>query len=324
RMITNEGREYPVYRPFRANILEQLRIVSFAAKNGAEALVIECMAVQPRLQSLTELKFVRATHGIISNARPDHLDVMGPSERDVALALLGTTPCRGTLFTAEQDYLGEFKASCRDRQSHLRVVTPEDIQSVTDEDMSGFSYVEHKENVALVLKVCASLSIPRDIALRGMWESRQDPGAMSEHRIDFFGRKILFINGFAANDPESSGRIWGMAIGMHPEYTRRIMILNCRADRPDRSRQLGEALIEWPEADHYVITGSGVYVLLRYAVRKGMDSSKFVYAEGLPVDRIFEEIVGLSGNSALVMGIGNIGGPGLELVYYFRNRSIIS
>jgi poly-gamma-glutamate synthase PgsB/CapB len=324
RMITNKGLEYPVYRPFRANILEQLRIISFAAKNGAEALVIECMAVQPRLQSLTELKFVKATHGIITNARADHLDVMGPSERDVALALLGTTPCRGILFTAEQDYLGEFEASCRDRQSRLRAVTPEDVQSITDEEMSGFSYVEHKENVALVLKVCASLGISRDVALRGMWQSRRDPGAMSEHKIDFFGRKILFVNGFAANDPESSERIWRMAIDMHPEYAKRIMILNCRADRPDRSRQLGEALREWPEADHYVITGSGVYVLLRSAVHKGMDSSKFVYAEGLPVDRLFEEIIGLSGNSALVMGIGNIGGPGLELVYYFRNRSILS
>ena len=53
--------------------------------------------------------------------------------------------------------------------------------------------------------------------------------------------------------------------------------------------------------------GSGVYVLFRSAVAKGVDSSKFVYAEGLGVDRIFEEIVGLSGKSALAMGIGNIG-----------------
>ena len=41
----------------------------------------------------------------------------------------------------------------------------------------------------------------------------------------------------------------------------------------------------------------------------------------MSVDRIFEEIIGLSGRSAMVMGIGNIGGQGMELVHYFHNRS---
>jgi hypothetical protein len=67
--------------------------------------------------------------------------------------------------------------------------------------------------------------------------------------------------------------------------------------------------------------GTGVYVLFRTAVANGLDAAKFVYAEGRTVDRIFEEIVGISGSSALVMGIGNIGGQGLELVNHFRNRA---
>lgn len=92
RMIMHDGNEYPIYRPSRPNIIEQLRIVSMAAHNGAEALVIECMAVHPLLQSISELKMIRATHGVITNVRADHLDVMGPSERDVVEALLGTTP----------------------------------------------------------------------------------------------------------------------------------------------------------------------------------------------------------------------------------------
>ncbi len=101
------------------------------------------------------------------------------------------------------------------------------------------------------------------------------------------------------------------------------MVVSCRADRPDRSKQLGEALPTWPRADHYVLMGTGVYVLFRSAVQSGVDSSKFLYAEGMTVDRIFEEIVGLSGRSALVMGIGNIVGQGLELVNYFRNRVVL-
>ncbi len=323
RMIMEDGREYPIYRPSGPNIIEQLRIISLAAHNRAAALVVECMALQPILQSITELKFVRATHGVITNSRADHLDVMGPTEKDVTQAILGTTPCCGTLFTAESDYADEFESACRDRKSTLYRIEPGDITSISDEEMSGFSYVEHKENVALVLKVCEPFGIPREVALQGMWRAQPDPGAMREFEIDFFGRKIIFVNGFAANDPESSEQIWRMALEKHKHVKRRLMVLNARADRPDRSRQLGEVLGNWPQADRYILIGSGVYVLFRKAVSSGVDASKFIYAEGMKVDRIFEQIMGASGRSAMVTGIGNIGGPGLELVNHFQNRTII-
>lgn len=324
RMIMEDGREYPIYRPAGPNIIEQLRIVALAARNNADALVIECMALQPRLQSIAALKFIKATHGIITNARADHLDIMGPGERDVVLALLGTVPCKAVLFTAEQDYLEEFQEACLDRKSTLHCLGSEEAAAITDQDMSGFTYVEHKENVALVLKVCSHLGIAREVALQGMWNAHPDPGAMSEYRVDFFGREILFINGFAANDPESSEQIWRMALNRHHHLDRKIMVINAREDRPDRSRQLGEALGSWTAADRYLLMGSGGYVLFKKAVATGVDPSKFVYAEGMAVSRIFEEIVGLAGKSAMVMGIGNIGGPGLELVHYFRNRTLLA
>jgi poly-gamma-glutamate synthase PgsB/CapB len=323
RMIMEDGREYPIYRPAAPNIIEQLRIVALAGRNNADALVIECMALQPRLQSIVALKFVKATHGIITNARADHLDIMGPNERDVVMALLGTVPCEAILFTAEQDYLEAFQEVCEDRKSVLCRLGSDETETVTDSDMSGFTYVEHKENVALVLKVCNHLGITREVALQGMWNAHPDPGAMSEYRVDFFGREILFVNGFAANDPESTEQIWRMALKRHHHLERKIMVINARDDRPDRSKQLGETLGSWPVADRYLLMGSGGYVLFKKAVAKGVDSSKFVYAEGMTVSRIFEEIVGLAGRSAMVMGIGNIGGPGLELVHYFRNRTLL-
>ena len=68
---------------------------------GAEALVVECMALTPSLQWLSEWQLIRATHAVITGAREDHLDVMGPTERDVAWALAGMIPPGGTLFTAD-------------------------------------------------------------------------------------------------------------------------------------------------------------------------------------------------------------------------------
>lgn len=321
QMILPDGTEYPVFRPAGANVIEQIRIVDTAVDFESEALVMECMALIPNLHWLCEDKLVRATHGVITNAREDHLDVMGPTEKDVALCLAGMTPVGGKLFTAERDHLGIFEMACRDRGTQLIAVTEEEVAAITPLDLAGFPYVEHAENVALALRVCGDLGVDRGVALQGMWKAKPDPGAMTAHEMNFFGREIFFVNGFAANDPESTERIWKMAIERYPDVARRIAVFNCRVDRPDRSEQLGRAVMQWPAADYYVLIGTGTYIFGRAAARAGMDSLKLVFAEDRKADEIFERIVELSGGSALVMGMANIGGIGLDVVRYFANRS---
>jgi poly-gamma-glutamate synthase PgsB/CapB len=279
------------------------------------------MALLPYLQWLTESKMVRATHGVITNAREDHLDVMGPTERDVARALAGMIPIRGKLFTAERDHLDLFAAAAADRGTQLIAVTEEDVARIKPLDLAGFAYLEHAENVALALRVCKDLGIRRTTALRGMWAAAPDPGAMTAHEMDFFGRRINFVNGFAANDPQSTERIWRMALERYPDVERRIAIFNCRSDRPDRSRQLGGAVAGWPPADAYVLIGTGTYIFARAATKAGINPLKLVFAENRRVEEIFETVVELSGSSSLVMGMANIGGVGLDVVRYLTNRS---
>lgn len=323
RFITPQGKEYPIYRPAGANVGEQIRIVRTAATYHAKALVIECMALQPSYQWLSEKMMVRATHGVITNARPDHLDVMGPTSRDVALALGGMTPRNGKLFTAERDLNDVFEFTAKDRGSELIGVTNADVAAVTKEDMDGFSYDEHAENVALVLKVCADLGIDRQTAIRGMWKAPEDVGALREYLVDFFGRReLLFVNGFAANDPVSTGRIWNSLAEKHKgEYPTRIALFNCRADRPDRSYQLGEACVEWAPADHYLLIGSGVHAFTKAAFKNGLDPELVHYADGRRAGEIFEVLVSLSGRRSMIVGMGNIGGPGLELLRMVQNRA---
>jgi len=321
RMIMPDGVEYPIHRAGHANIIEHLRIIGVAAREGAEALVIECMALQPRLQALSELMMVRSTHGVITNARADHLDVMGPGERDVALALLGSCPAKAVLFTAEQGYRGEFEAACKDRGTRLVGLSPSDFDAVTDQEMARFPYVEHKQNVALALAVAQELGVPRHVALRGMAAAAPDVGALREYELDFFGRRIVLVNGFAANDPLSTEQIWNLTLDRHPDVERRIMVVNCRFDRPDRSRQLGEAIPHWRPADRYMLVGTGTYVFARTAVAAGLRASLLKPLEGSDRAGVFEEIVAACGRDSLVMGVGNIGGIGLELVRHFRNRA---
>jgi poly-gamma-glutamate synthase PgsB/CapB len=319
RFILPNGREVPVYRPGGPNVIEQKQSITMAAAQRAEALVVECMALQPHLQWLSEAKLVRATHGVITNARPDHLDVMGPTEDDVARALAGTVPVGGKFLTAERTHRPFFQEVCEDRGTKFRGA--EQIsQPVTPEAMEGFSYLEHQENVELALAVCEEIGVDNETALRGMWRAKPDPGAMTEVDVEFFGRRIVFVNGFAANDPFSTRYIWEQALHRHPEIDRRIAVFNCRSDRADRSEQLAESYASWTQADEVVLLGTGQYIFARAAVKSGLDPTRLVFIDRTHPADVFEILLGLAETSALVMGLGNIAGPGLALAEYFANR----
>ena len=168
RLILPDGQEQPIARGCRPNVLEQIGVVRAAAAAGAEALVVECMALTPRLQWLCQWQLIRATHAVITNAREDHLDVMGPTRRDVAWALAGTIPPGGIVFTADACHADIFSYAALDRGSRLVMVSRAEVAAVTEADLAGFRYTEHAENVALALAVCTELGIDRATALGGM------------------------------------------------------------------------------------------------------------------------------------------------------------
>ena len=320
QMIFPDGSEHPVFRPARSNIIEQLRVVRAAAEAGAEALVIECMALHPRLQSTCELEIVQATHGVITNARADHLDVMGPTARHVAIAMSATAPVRGKLFTAEQEYLPELAAAARDRGSAMHCVDDDAVAAIGPADLDGFSHIEHAENVALALAVCADVGVDRRAALRGMWAAQADVGALGMYRVESPGRQMTFVNGFAANDPDSTGRNWNMIVDRFASADRRIAVFNCRSDRADRSIQLADACVRWKPADQYLLIGAGVDVFAKRALHNGMKPNRLIRAERQAAPRLIDALERAGGTSSLVMGMGNIAGPGMELVNYFRER----
>lgn len=323
RMILPDGREVPVYRPTKANVIEQKRIVAAAAALHVQALVIECMALNPRLHWVSENKLIRATHGVITNARADHLDVMGPTEHHVARCLAGMIPVRGKLFTAEAELRDIFEAAAADRKTTCVSISREDIAAVGSAELSGFQYIEHAENVALCLRILEDLGVDRETALAGMWETAPDPGALTAHTIDFFGRTMVFVNGFAANDPVSTRMIWERSLSRYTAMGQTIAVFNLRGDRPDRTIQLAKQADFWHGAHKIVLIGSGAYIFAKLAARAGVDSGRFVFADYDRVDDIFESIIGISGPSALVVGMGNIGGLGLPLVNYFKNRATL-
>ncbi|GAA5199139.1 poly-gamma-glutamate synthase PgsB [Rugosimonospora acidiphila] len=237
RFIFADGREIPFERRFgMPNVIEQLAVVADAARAGARALVVECMAVNPDLQQLNQEKLIQATVVVISNVREDHLDVMGPSLDDVARSLARSMPVGGVCVTAERDRLHILRAEADKRGCVLVATDPRDV---SDEELAGFGWVTFKENVAVALAVAGLLGVPRAEALAGMYLADPDPGVLRVDRCEHGGRSFLAANLFAANDPEStlmnlellqdSGQLPGSL----------SMVINCRPDRIERNGQMG-------------------------------------------------------------------------------------
>ncbi|HLS06225.1 MAG TPA: poly-gamma-glutamate synthase PgsB [Wenzhouxiangella sp.] len=316
-----DGEDYPLYRPNQPNIIEQMRVMRRLAGFEPEIIVMECMALQPHFQSLTERQMVRSTHGVITNARADHLDVMGPGPADVALALAGTVPYGARLFTAEHEYLDTFRMAAKDRKTEVFATTEDDVAQVTNDELARFKYAEHAENVALALNVCSALGVERAAALAGMQQLEPEVGATQVQTIDFFGRDIIFVNAFAANDPDSTEIIWERVIEHYGQDRYKLAVVNCRFDRPHRSQQLAEVAGRWTPADHYVLTGSGTLLFARAAVRAGIAANRMTIAEGLDQHELFETVLEHTEGTALIVGMCNVHGGGAELARQFNNRA---
>lgn len=105
-----------------------------------------------------------------------------------------------------------------------------------------------------------------------------------------------------------------------PKRGRRIAIINCRVDRPERSEQLGRACAVWSPADRYIITGTGTDVFLRTAIDAGLDSSRLVALGAASVEEVISAIGEGVPQPTLIMGMGNIAGVGMPLAEFFQLR----
>ncbi|MDT1790748.1 poly-gamma-glutamate synthase PgsB, partial [Salmonella enterica subsp. enterica serovar Oslo] len=87
----------------------------------AEALICECMAVQPDYQITFQNQLIQAKVGVIVNVLEDHMDVMGPTLDEVAQAFLATIPYNGHLVTIEGPYLEYYKKVAAERNTKVIV-----------------------------------------------------------------------------------------------------------------------------------------------------------------------------------------------------------
>jgi len=213
RLILPDMSEVPIRQKgpakARASIMEHRWFVREAHRNGAHALVAECMAIQPETIRTLETRLAHSTIGVITNVRLDHMDTMGTELASVAEVLAESIPEKGRLFVGsegmEESVEGIFARGAARRGAGLRLVGGDDeTRSLCGE----FPYPVFEQNLALALAVCEECGVPREVALRGMRAAAPDPGVRPT--LEFVWREIAVrvVNAFAANDVQSTLELW--------------------------------------------------------------------------------------------------------------------
>ena len=300
-----------VRRPEGPNISEQLRVLQRAADLEAEALVCECMAVNPDYQKVFQFRMLEANIVVIVNVLEDHLDVMGPTLDQIAQAFGATIPYNGYLITVPGPYVEYFEKIAKERNTKVILA---DNSKITDKYLDKFDYMIFPDNASLSLAVGQALGIDEEICLRGMLNAHPDPGAMRITRIKDKDINCIFVNGFAANDPQSTVNIWERVGELGYDIIDPIVIMNCRQDRVDRTEIFVSDV--FPKIQTHTLVAIGeVTEPVRTAFEQGKfpNVKNYIDLEYASPETIIEKIYPLL-QDRILFGVGNIHGQGEEFI----------
>lgn len=317
RVILEQGEELPIERMFGANIREQTKIMKFAARRKIDALVLECMAITPEYQWVTEHKMVESDVGVITNIRPDHLDVMGPGIKNVAYSICNTIPQKAKVYTSEDKYFNVIEKIAGENKTKAIMV---DKLTVSDDEIKKFPFFAHKENVSLALDVCKHYGVDRDAALNGMYKMQPDIGATKVYTLDKFEKKIHFVHAFAANDPKSTRTVIKNIKQVYEEIQDIHLLLNTREDRLFRSKQLIKMLAN-EEFERLYLIGRETARIKSHAKKYKIPESKIMNIGWTYGNELITILSELDKKEIWLFGIGNIGGNGGAIVKYFKQES---
>ena len=308
-VIGPDGSDYPLERTGSPTILEQINVVRDWVTPFVDAIVMECMAINPRYQKVSEERIIRSTIGVITNVREDHQDVMGETLPEIARSLMSSCPRNGILVTAEQnpELLDIMFAEARKRGTSLVVADP---SKVRHEEVAAFDYISFEENIAIVLAIAELLNIPRHVAMAGMVKAPADPGVLRIDRYKIAGKNVTWANLFAVNDRES---MIAAAEKLRPyagENTTSVGILNNRSDRQRRALQFADIAVNDLNFDRLVTFGAYEDLVTNIIRRNGFPKEHIINLgeqRNPTIEQIIEEAVAkMPTSDVLLVGFVNI------------------
>lgn len=317
QLVLPDGGSESIRRWAPANILEQMQVIRRADKLQVDAVVIECMALDPVLQFVSETQLIQSTLGVITNVRPDHFEVMGDNLDQIASALSRTIPARGTLITADTAYFPFFASLARTAQTSPVLADAESICI----PRAWQDRLVFKENLALAKQVCSQLGLDPAVVDCVLDDecSQTDSSVIFSRTVD--SGKVCFIDAFSANDIESTRIIqdWASARTHCPKPW--VALYNNRNDRPLRMRSFAGFLGQASCYDLVAVVGDSLGLSSRYFNNALPRNSVLPLSDCAPELIIAELFKQLSCPEFTLIGMGNEKGAGQRVSRFFRESA---
>ncbi|BBN80844.1 hypothetical protein PA25_08290 [Pseudoalteromonas sp. A25] len=261
--ITGEQYEVPIFRPFnKATIWEQSDILEFAKSVKADVFLWECMGLTPRYVRILR-RWMKDNFVTITNAYPDHEDILGPSGVDVAKEMSIFVGENSQVFTSEQTMAPFLESAAKEQNSTLIQVHWGDGFQITPEIKALYPYDEHPDNIALVCKMAQYIGINKDFVFKATAERIvPDIGVLLHFPIAHVDKlQQSFVNSMSANERLATIENWQrlelFKLG-EQDHVQTIALINNREDRVARSKVFANIMAEDLCFDYIVVVGTNV------------------------------------------------------------------
>ena len=294
-----------------ARVTEQFRIINRAASLDSDALVLECMTINPQLQIIESTAF-QPQYYIITNIRKDHTEDMGQSEADWVDSICSAIPENCTVLTSEHLHFNKIKEYAE--LKNCRVVSTETIELEV-----GINPKLHIDNIKLAL-LYAKLE---GLKTNDFCEYLKQVPLNNEDEIifNYEGNKITFFNAFAINDVPSADRFLSSINENDWPTNKRLFIFNSRADRPYRSLQFAEWMAGINNYSKIILTGNHIHRTKTELLHLGVEKNKIVIWKNVQLEEVISNIKSVINDSYTFIGIGNIKHHGFQIIEAMKHLS---
>ena len=109
---------------------------------------------------------------------------------------------------------------------------------------------------------------------------------------------------------------------MKNQGKKKVVLMNCRDDRIDRSRQLGEFLTKLePQPYLCITTGALTNAFIKSAIASGFPEERILDLEGIPPEEAYEIIAEKVEDGSLIFAMGNMVTYGERLAEVFKRKA---
>ncbi len=322
RLIDENGQEKTIKRWGIPRVVEQMRIIGKITKKKPDAVVMECMAISPEMQWVTENKMIQSNIGVISNVRLDHTDKMGENLEEIADTLSLSIPAKGELITADQKFYKFFQKKAAERDTKIHLIELEEIDKVF---LNDFNFPVYEENIACALKVTRLLDIDDQVAIRGMQKAEPDPGALRFFKYERNAQNIYLINAFAANDYESTFKTWNKWKEWYGyENYKELPIIGVFNNRSDRSFRIKQLLDLRKDIDfkELVMMENRLFNLNKHFLNH-FDIEFNIKKKNKSISQLLDELGSkYEDKDILLFGFGNTKYQGMDMINFFSENGV--